>query len=401
MPQAALLSATFGIPAGSTGAMLREEKARGTEIGKEAELWTVEGKLFPDELALRVVWNWLDNRRRFILDGFPRTLGQARSFDQDLEVRELPLDAVYLLMLSETLGRERMTTRLTCSRCSSVFNERFHNVSNTTPCPKCGGELVRRNDDTEEALDRRLAQFRECTVPVAHHYQRKGLAERGRCHSWPRCRVQPALQRHSRGDIGMIPIKRGPEIDHMRRAGEMAAEILNRLADLVAPGVSTGEIDRAAAQFMREAGVQSAFLGYKKFPGHICISINEEVVHGIGGARRIRYGDVVKMDVGIIREGWIGDTAMSVPVGIIEPETERLLTVTEQILDGAVQLVQAGHRLGDVSAYVEEQAIRNGYSVVREFVGHGVGRHLHEEPQIPNFGNAAPVHPEAGHDSCH
>ena len=132
---------------------------------------------------------------------------------------------------------------------------------------------------------------------------------------------------------------------------------------------------------MREAGVQSAFLGYKKFPGYICISINEEVVHGIGGARRIRYGDVVKMDVGIIREGWIGDTAMSVPVGIIEPETERL-DYHEQILAGAVQLVQAGHRLGDISAYVEEQAIRNGYSVVREFVGHGVGRHLHEEPQI-------------------
>ena len=184
----------------------------------------------------------------------------------------------------------------------------------------------------------------------------------------------------------MIPIKRGPEIDNMRRAGEMAAEILNRLSDLAAPGVSTGEIDRAAAQFMSEAGVQSAFLGYKKFPGYICISINEEVVHGIGGPRKIRYGDVVKMDVGIVRDGWIGDTAMSVPVGIIEPEIERLLTVTEQILDGAVQLAQAGRRLGDVSAYVEEQAVRNGYSVVREFVGHGVGRHLHEEPQIPNFG---------------
>jgi methionyl aminopeptidase len=186
----------------------------------------------------------------------------------------------------------------------------------------------------------------------------------------------------------MIPIKHGSEIDKMRRAGEMAAEILNRLADLAAPGVSTGEIDRAAAQFMGEAGVQSAFLGYKKFPGHICISINEEIVHGIGGPRKIRYGDVVKLDVGIVRDGWIGDTAMSVPVGIIEPETERLLTVTEQILDGAVQLVHAGRRLGDISAYVEEHAILNGYSVVREFVGHGVGRHLHEEPQIPNFGKS-------------
>jgi methionyl aminopeptidase len=184
----------------------------------------------------------------------------------------------------------------------------------------------------------------------------------------------------------MIPIKRGPEIDKMRRAGEMAAEILNRLSDLAAPGVATGEIDHAAAQFMHDAGVQSAFLGYKKFPGYICISINEEVVHGIGGPRKIRYGDVVKMDVGIVRDGWIGDTAMSVPVGIIEPETERLLTVTEQILDGAVRLAQPGRRLGDISAYVEEQAVLNGYSVVREFVGHGVGRHLHEEPQIPNFG---------------
>ncbi|HEY5740907.1 MAG TPA: type I methionyl aminopeptidase, partial [Terrimicrobiaceae bacterium] len=184
----------------------------------------------------------------------------------------------------------------------------------------------------------------------------------------------------------MIPIKRGAEIDKMRRAGETAAEILNRLADLAAPGVSTAEIDHAAGQFMQEAGVQSAFLGYKKFPGQMCISINEEVVHGIGGPRKIRYGDVVKMDVGIIRDGWIGDTAMSVPVGIIEPETERLLTVTEQILESAVQRVRPGHRLGDVSAYVEEQATLHGYSVVREFVGHGVGRHLHEEPQIPNFG---------------
>ena len=100
----------------------------------------------------------------------------------------------------------------------------------------------------------------------------------------------------------------------------------------------------------------------------------------------ISYGDVVKMDVGIVREGWIGDTAMSVPVGIIDPETERLLTLTEQILDGAVQRVQSGTRLGDISTFIEEQATRHGYSVVREFVGHGVGRHLHEEPQIPNFG---------------
>jgi adenylate kinase len=173
--QAALLSATFGIPAASTGAILREEKARGTDIGSEAERWTVDGKLFPDELALRVVWKWLDNRRRFILDGFPRTLGQAKAFDQDLEARSLPLDAVYLLKLSDALVRERMTTRLTCLSCASVFNQKFHNVTIGASCPRCGGKLVRRDDDTEEALDHRLAQYREYTVPVANHYQEKGL----------------------------------------------------------------------------------------------------------------------------------------------------------------------------------------------------------------------------------
>jgi len=173
--QAALLSATFGIPAASTGAVLREEKARGSEIGVEAERWTIQGELFPDELALRVVWKWLDNRRRFILDGFPRTLGQATSFDQSLEERSLPLDVVYFLKLSDELVRERMTSRLTCLNCASVFNEKFHNVAIDTPCPKCGGELMRRNDDTNEALDRRLAQFREHTLAVARHYRGKGL----------------------------------------------------------------------------------------------------------------------------------------------------------------------------------------------------------------------------------
>ena len=184
----------------------------------------------------------------------------------------------------------------------------------------------------------------------------------------------------------MIPIKRPHDIEKMRLAGEAAATILNKLAEMVAPGVTTGEIDHAASQLMSDAGVRSAFLGYRKFPGHICISLNDEVVHGIGGPRRIVYGDVVKMDVGIIRDGWIGDTATSVPVGIIDPDVERLLTITEQILNGAVKLAVTGNRVGDISNYVQSEAEKNGYSVVREFVGHGVGRQLHEEPQVPNFG---------------
>lgn len=184
----------------------------------------------------------------------------------------------------------------------------------------------------------------------------------------------------------MITIKRPHEIEKMRRAGESAAQILNELATRIVPGATTGEIDHAASQLMSEAGVRSAFLGYRKFPGHICISLNEEVVHGIGGPRRIAYGDVVKLDVGIVRDGWIGDTAMSVPVGIVDPEIERLLTVTEEILQGAVDLARPANRIGDISHYVESEAQKNGFSVVREFVGHGVGRQMHEDPQVPNFG---------------
>ncbi len=184
----------------------------------------------------------------------------------------------------------------------------------------------------------------------------------------------------------MIPIKGPQDIVKMRRAGETAATILNELAARIAPGVTTGEIDHAASQLMSEAAVKSAFLGYHKFPGHICISVNEEIVHGIGGPRRIAYGDVVKLDVGVIQDGFIGDTAASIPVGIIDPEVEKLLTVTEQILDGAIALAIPGNRIGDVSHFVQSEATKHGYGVVREFVGHGVGRALHEEPQVPNFG---------------
>lgn len=172
----------------------------------------------------------------------------------------------------------------------------------------------------------------------------------------------------------------------MRDACRTASDILQELAAMIEPGITTGEVDHRAAQLMSRANVRSAFLGYKKFPGHICISLNEEVVHGIGGPRTIAYGDIVKMDVGIIRDGWVGDNATSVPVGIIDPAVERLLTVTEAILEGAVALARPGTRVGEISHFVQTEAESNGFSVVREFVGHGVGRRLHEDPQIPNFG---------------
>ncbi len=172
----------------------------------------------------------------------------------------------------------------------------------------------------------------------------------------------------------------------MRIAGRAASRVLQRLAREVRPGVSTKELDIAAADFMSEEGCVSAFLGYRGFPAHACISLNEEVVHGIGGARRLQVGDIVKLDIGVIKGSWIGDNARTVPVGLITQESARLLEVTEASLKSAINQARSGNRLGDISAAVQGHVESQGFSVVREFVGHGVGRELHEEPQIPNFG---------------
>lgn len=172
----------------------------------------------------------------------------------------------------------------------------------------------------------------------------------------------------------------------MRRAGHTAAEVLKLTAAMVKPGLSTAEVDSMAAELIRERGCTSAFLGYRNFPGHICISLNDEVVHGIGRASRvIRDGDIVKIDVGIYQDGWVGDNAVTVPVGEVAPETWRLLQATEDSLDAAISLARHNGSLRDLCGAVEKVVTKRGFSVVRQFVGHGVGRRLHEEPQVPNW----------------
>ncbi len=188
----------------------------------------------------------------------------------------------------------------------------------------------------------------------------------------------------------MIPIKSVKEIEKMRQACRSASDILDRVSEVIRPGITTKEVDEAAADFMDEAGVKSAFLGYRLghrvFPGTICISLNDEVVHGIGSQRRIQYGEIVKLDIGVIQDGWVGDNATTVAVGVIDERTDHLLRVTEGALSRAIAVAYEGHRVGDICAEIEEEARRFGFSVVREFVGHGVGRKMHEEPQIPNYG---------------
>lgn len=186
----------------------------------------------------------------------------------------------------------------------------------------------------------------------------------------------------------MIPIKNEAEIDMMRAAGRAARSVLEKLAGMVRPGVATRDIDSAAADFMADEKCKSAFLGYRGFPGQVCISLNEEVVHGIGGSRRLQLGDIVKLDVGVNKGGWIGDTATTVGVGSVSSVATELMRVTEAALTVALEHALSGKRLGDLCSAIEQSVISNSFSVVREFVGHGVGRKLHEEPQIPNFGRS-------------
>ncbi|MFA5688789.1 MAG: type I methionyl aminopeptidase [Kiritimatiellales bacterium] len=184
----------------------------------------------------------------------------------------------------------------------------------------------------------------------------------------------------------MIILKTPAEIEAMRRVNRMTARVRDALAAMVRPGITTGELGDAAFQLIRESGGTSAFYGYHGYPGSICVSINDEVVHGIPGPRVIREGDIVSIDVGIAFEGFIGDTAVTVPAGAISAENKRLLETTQLALSAGIEQAVEGNRLGDISYAIQSAVEAAGFSVVRQFIGHGIGRNMHEDPQIPNYG---------------
>jgi methionyl aminopeptidase len=185
----------------------------------------------------------------------------------------------------------------------------------------------------------------------------------------------------------MIVCKSAAELEKMHRAGQVVYEVLTALREMVRPGVTTRELDAVAERMARERGARPAFKGYMGYPATLCASINSEVVHGIpSGRRKVREGDIISLDFGAECDGYFGDAAVTVPVGPVTPERERLLRVTRESLDRAIEQVRAGNRLSDVSAAVQQWVEQEGFSVVREFVGHGIGTKMHEEPQVPNYG---------------
>jgi len=181
-------------------------------------------------------------------------------------------------------------------------------------------------------------------------------------------------------------LKTPRETAKMRQAGLVVAEMLERCRAAVRPGVSTKDLDAIAAEVIKRHGALSSFYGYYGYPATICTSVNDEIVHGIPGPRRLRDGDIVGIDAGAIVDGWHADAAITVPVGKVAPEAAKLIAVTEEALRRGIAAAQVGKRLGDVGAAVQSYVEAQRYSVVRNYVGHGIGQAMHEEPQVPNYG---------------
>jgi len=191
----------------------------------------------------------------------------------------------------------------------------------------------------------------------------------------------------------LIILKSATEINKMRRAGRIVAEVLERMRERVAPGVTTAELDELAEAVIRKYNAIPSFKGYPghphrnyPFPASVCTSVNEELVHGIPGPRVLQEGDIISIDVGAILDGYHGDAAITLPVGAISPEAQRLLEVTEGALYAGIAAARVGNRSGDISAAIQSYVESRGYNVVREYTGHGIGRKMHEDPQVPNFG---------------
>ncbi len=185
----------------------------------------------------------------------------------------------------------------------------------------------------------------------------------------------------------MVFLKSRDEIEILRRANLMVAEALIEVREMVRPGLTTGEIDEALERFVRKKKVLAAFKGYNGYPASVCTSVNEEVVHGIpSGTRTLKEGDIIGVDFGVCLEGYFGDAAITVPVGKVSDEAETLMRITEESLGLAIDKARVGNRLSDISHTVQSHVEKNGFTPVRDFVGHGIGKKLHEEPQIPNYG---------------
>ena len=355
------------------------------------------GELVPDEIVVGVIEECLAPGGPlgdgFVLDGFPRTLHQAEELDRVLD--GTPLDLAIDLDVPREIVLDRIAGRRVCENCQRVYHVNMPPTVDWT-CDTCGGQVVQRDDDTEEAIDRRLELYEEQTVPIIDYYRERGMLARSTasakattCSSGSSRSSTTGHCQRSGGSLDVV-LRKTPDADRGRCAGRARSwpRCTRRARGPPSPGATTADLDAAAREVLDRRGARSNFLGYHGFPAVACISPNEVIVHGIPGDRVIEDGDIVSIDCGAIIEGWHADAAITVPVGAVDDESQRLIDATRASLDAAIAQAAPGNRLGDIGAAVEGVAAAAGFAVVREYVGHGIGTAMHEEPEVPNYGPA-------------
>ena len=352
------------------------------------------GDLVPDELVDPMILEEIEEKGDdgFLLDGFPRTIGQADALAEALDENGRRLTAALLIDADDETVIQRLSGRRQCVKNGHLYHvdvrpaeARGHlrlgrhaaRASATTTSPRRSSKRLDDLPRRDRAADRLLRGARPAAA-----LRRLALAGGG-------ARPHPRDARHAPPRRTTVIVRKTPaEIDAMAKAGEIHVRTMNLLAGKIRAGVTTGELDAAAEKFIRSQGATPAFKGYRGFPGSICASPNHMVVHGIPGKFKLRKGDILSVDIGVVKDGWVADGARTFPVGEVSPVAEKLLEVTEESLFAAVEQCQVGNRLGDVSHAVQAHVEEHGFSVVRSLVGHGIGRSMHEEPQIPNYGPA-------------
>ena len=286
----------------------------------------------------------------------------------------------------------RLSGRRQCIKSGHLYHVDFDPPKNEDGyCDIDGTRLFQRDDDKPETVRKRLATYHDKTEPLIDYYEERGLLRRfdGTRERERGPRPHPRHARDAAARRTTVIVRKTPaEIEAMAKAGEIHVRTMDLLAGKVRAGVTTGELDAAAEKFIRSQGATPAFKGYRGFPGSICASPNHMVVHGIPGKFKLRKGDILSVDIGVVKDGWVADGARTFAVGEVSPVAAKLLQVTEESLFEAVEQCEIGNRLGDVSHAVQAHVEAHGLSVVRSLVGHGIGRSMHEEPQIPNYGPA-------------
>ena len=325
-----------------------------------------------------------------VFDGFPRTLPQAEQLDRILDKRGFGKPVVIEFCVAEDDLIRRLSGRRTCSVGGEIYNLVDAPPKVDGICDRDGGKLSSGRMIAPEVVKDRLRAYERQTKPLAEYYRKQDALDEVDA-SKEHGRSEPCAHGNYEacGRAEWSSVSRAAELEKMHRAGLVVWGALDKMRDMVRPGLATKELDEFAEAWCVEHKARPAFKGYRGYPGSVCTSINQEVVHGIpSGTRRVREGDILSLDFGVELDGYFGDAALTVPVGKISPQREKLLRVTRESLERAIEKVRSGNRLGDVSSAVQKWVEQEGFSVVREFVGHGIGTKMHEEPQVPNYGPA-------------